>query len=117
MAHKEVFPEHFVRALDYAAEHGEKLVVFATQEECTRERLKFYRFRAAIRENVEHPLHEVEKRCTVQWIAIPPTKYKRGLKILVSAAIGETAWDAPVDEETAKNLAVEEWLRSNRQKG
>jgi hypothetical protein len=112
---KEAFPENFTKCLEYARDFGAKLVVFDTQEECARERLRFYRFRAAVRADAAHPLHEAESRCTVQWIAVPPTKYRRALRICVAQTQNDP-WSSEADEKVKHDIEVEEWLRNNRQK-
>src|ERR1700739_3574141 len=79
---EEVFPQWMFDALCNASAQGTEIAVFESESECAGERLKFYRFLAAMRASGDvNAAH-----CAVQWLRAPGTNSKRILRFNVARA-------------------------------
>jgi hypothetical protein len=107
----EDFPQAFLRALETVHARGELVVAFATEEECYAERLRFYKFLAAVRADRGHALYDTACACVLQWRAISGSKVKRVLKI-VRADTRAAAWGEAIapdaNADVVKQLEIDE---------
>lgn len=118
MARKENFPPAFSDALRSARDRGELVLTFDTEEVCTRERLRFYRFLASIRADRGHELCAVAEGCVVQWRAMYGSKSRRVLRIVANGKASDEVWSRAAsgvsDDDAARDLAISDVLARER---
>lgn len=111
---KEAWPEWYEQALANAQRAGSELATFADQSECERERLKFYRYLKALREDSAHPLHEAARGCVVQWLCAPRTKSKRVLRFEIRTSTANPLVGGEERAEMERQIDIERALREAR---
>jgi hypothetical protein len=121
MARKENFPTVYAQALTALEEKGELILSFPTADDCTRERLKFYRFLSTVRENSGNPGYEVACKVTVQLKHLPGEKAKRILRLTLPSTDAAEVWNnaaaGVVDEKVREELEIEDLMAKLRAKG
>lgn len=108
---KEAFPEWFAEALILARTKGFAIAEFETESECTRERLKFYRFlREARAEGIDGA-----DRCVVQWLIAPNSQSRKVLRFEISQSTVNPLHRADENAETINDrLEIERMLAEMR---
>jgi hypothetical protein len=111
---REDFPDTFRRVLQSAQERGELVLTFESEEICTRERLRFYRFLASVRGDKADVLQPVAASCVVQWRSQHGSREKRILRIVAQGRASDDVWTQAaggvVNDEVARQLDIEDAL-------
>jgi hypothetical protein len=112
---KGVWPNWFRIALEQASEQGFAVAEFATQAECERERLRFYKFLKETRECADDPLAATARDCVVQWLAAADSgKSKRVLRFELQSSTANPLVSGTKADELAEKTEVERLLKEMR---
>jgi hypothetical protein len=112
----ESFPEACADIVRAAARDGSITLTFASAEECTRERLRLYRFFAALRANQAHELHAAVANLSLQKRAMYGERTQRILHVVYSDALRAAMQttneaSAELEKSKARDEAVAELLK------
>jgi len=110
---KEWFDPALDRVLQEVVEKGTKEVIFESSAIAMRERLRFYRFLAQVREDSAHALRVEASRVTIEALKLYGEAKPRMLRL--SCGNPGSVWGvADVSEEEKKRAEIEEVMKKER---
>lgn len=116
---REWFPPEFRAVLERAMREGQVSVVFESAEDCTRERLRYYRFLAQTRARAGDALQEAAGGVTLQLRAVGMEQVKRQLVLKAAQAGSGAAWSSAQstadDAKVREDIEIEAALRRARE--
>lgn len=104
----EDFPREYLQVMQIVREKGSHTVVFDSEAECYGERLKFYKFIAALKREGSHEFSMLAHGVVVQWKKdTAPEKYVQKRVLVISANAGASKkWVA--ENESAREVEERE---------